>query len=255
VAVHHPRVSPGFPGKRPGCPRTPRSPYPVPQSPTPAHFGPPNAAPPARRGRHGRGGQGGRQGGTREIPGFPGGQICVQRGHPGAFKDFPTEHPGGTPRFSRGSPGIIHSVKLGLQTGAGGFRGYSGGVSGVSPGCPWGVPGVSPGCPWEDPGNPGDTSLPRHGGGDMETGGTGESSEEFRRAHVDFSEYIRGCSGKAPGESWEISGNAPGDTWECPGRVLGDTGEIPGNRKNKKIPRPGGRGAGELRLGRGRRQN
>jgi len=247
VAVHHPRVSPGFPGKRPGCPRTPRSPHPVPQSPAPAHFGPPNAAPPTRRGRHGRGGQGGRQGGTREIRGFPGGQICVQRGHPGAFKDFPTEHPGGTPRFSRGSPGIIHSVKLGLQTGAGGFRGYSGGVS-----------GVSPGCPWEDPGNPGDTSLPRHGGGDMETGGTGESSEEFRRAHVDFREYVMDFPGRVQGESWEIPGrylgmprecsgrylgmpreipgNAPGESWESPGNAPGESGEMPGRyRETEKI--------------------
>ena len=221
MAVHHPRVSPGFPGKQPGCPRNPRSPYPVPQSPTSTHCGPPNATPPARRARHGRGGHGGRQGGTREIPGFPGGQICVQRGHPGAFKDFPTEHPGGTPRFSRGSPGIIHSVKLGLQTGAGGFRGYSGGV-----------PGVSPGCPWEDPGNtrgiPGTPPCPGTVVGTWKQVVPAESVEEFRRAHVDFSEYIRGCSGKAPGESWEIPGNVPGDTWECPGNAPGDTWECPG---------------------------
>lgn len=195
--------------------------------------------PPTRRGRHGRGGQGGRQGGTREIPGFPGGQTRVQRDHPGAFPDFPTEHPGGTPRFSPGSPGIFHSVKLGLQSGAGGFPGYTWGVSGVS----LGRPGVSPGCLRGVPGKTrGIRETPPCPGtvvGTWKPGVPGESPEEFRRAHVDFSEYIRECSGKVPGESWDIPGNAPGESWECPGRYLGMLREIPGNAPGESWECPG----------------
>jgi hypothetical protein len=58
----------------------------------------------------------------------------------------------------------------------------------------------------------------------------------------------REIPGNAPGMLREIPGNAPGESWEIPGRYR-ETEKI------KKIPRPDGRGAGELRLGRGRRQN
>lgn len=213
---------PGFPGKHPGCPRNPHAPSPVSPSPTSPHSGPPHAPFPARKARPGRGGQGGRQGGTREIRGFPGGQTRVQRGHPGALRDFPTEHPRGTPRFSRGLPvlpGIFHSVKLGLQSGAVGFLGFPG----VSPGVSLGIPGKSR------------RHLPaqaRWWGHGIRgyLGSRRRNSVRRMSISVDISWIPRG-------ESRESPGRVPVESREIPGRVLGmPRGVLGGNKKIKKYP-------------------